>query len=268
MPTPFSLVTWNVNSVRARLDNVLTYLDEHDPDVVCLQETKVENRSFPKVPFMEMGYQVALHGTGGRAGVATLTKVEAMDVVRGFRVGEADAHPRVLSCLVAGIRIYNLYVPNGQAIGTEAFAYKLAWFARLRAELEREADGRPVLLCGDFNIAPEDADVWSVAAMRGSTHVTLEERGQLEQLRVLGLSDCFLKPDCFRERGGVSGRFTWFDYRGNAWPKRQGLRIDHVYVTRALLDRCVSLVHDYEPRGWETPSDHVPVRACFDGPPP
>ncbi|TPV97014.1 MAG: exodeoxyribonuclease III [Myxococcales bacterium FL481] len=253
----FSLVTWNVNSVRARLDNVLTYLDEHDPDVVCLQETKVEDRLFPRVPFMELGYTVSLHGTKGHAGVATLTKQAPEDVTAGFVDGPADRHPRVLSCRVHGVVIYNLYVPNGQSVGSEAYRYKLEWLERLRGELQANRAGDEVLLCGDFNIAPADADVWDVAAMQGSTHVSPPEREALARLREFGLQDCY------RRHHDESGRFTWFDYRANSWAKRHGLRIDLVLATRRLHQSCAACEHDYEPRDWDTPSDHIPVRATF-----
>lgn len=259
MGAEISLVTWNVNSVRARLDNVLTYLDEHAPDVACLQETKVEDRLFPRVPFLELGYRVSLHGTKGHAGVATLTKVDAEEVTAGFVDGPADQHPRVLSCLVHGIRVYNLYVPNGQSVGSEAYQYKLSWLERLRAELLDKRQGESVVLCGDFNIAPTDDDVWDTAAMQGSTHVSPPERDALAKLCDFGLHDCY------RRHHDEAGRYTWFDYRANAWAKRHGLRIDLVLASLDLAQRCTAAVHDYEPRDWDTPSDHVPVRVTFAG---
>lgn len=258
--TAFRLLTWNVNSVRARLDNVLAYLDEHQPEVVCLQETKVENPLFPRVPFMELGYRVALHGTKGYAGVATLVRdAEPEQVQRGFAEGEADRHPRIVACSYAGARIYNLYVPNGTALGSDAFAYKLAWLARLRAELDaRHRRDDAVILCGDFNIARDARDVWSVEAMAGGTHFTAEEHRALDELEAFGLIDCFRRHD------QEPGRFTWFDYREAAWEKRRGLRIDYVYATEPLAARCREVVHDWEPRDWDQPSDHVPVIAHFD----
>jgi exodeoxyribonuclease-3 len=261
MSDAFTLVTWNVNSIRARLDNVLTYLDEVDPDVVCLQETKVEDRLFPRVPFMEMGYSVHLNGEGGYAGVAVMTKGEASEVHRGFRHGPADKHPRILSLSVSGVRIYCLYVPNGGGTpdrAAEPFAYKLDWYARLRAELDAlHTPDESVLLCGDFNIAPDERDVWSVEAMEGGTHFTPDEHAALSGLLDFGLRDCFRKH---RDDGGD---FTWFDYRAASWERGHGLRIDHVYATTPLWERNEWVRHDREPRGWDTPSDHLPVVASF-----
>jgi len=260
MTTSFSLMTWNVNSIRARLDNVLTYLDEHAPDVACLQETKVEDRLFPRVPFMELGYRIALNGTKGYAGVATLIKDHApAEVQVGFAAGKADKHSRILACTYAGVRIYNLYVPNGTALGSEAFTYKLDWLARLRDELAANfAADDPVVLCGDFNIARDERDVWSVEAMQGGTHFTPDEHAALDALEAWGLRDCFRKFD------DAPGRFTWFDYRDASWEKKQGLRIDYVYASAPVFEGCTEVVHDWEPRGWDAPSDHVPVTASFE----
>lgn len=259
MSGPFSLMTWNVNSIRARLDNVLAYLDDHQPDVACLQETKVEDRLFPRVPFMELGYQVALNGTKGYAGVATLTKgAKPEDVQLGFAEGPADKHPRILACTYAGVRIYNLYVPNGTALGSDAFTYKLEWYARLRDELAAKFEpSAPLVLCGDFNVARDERDVWSLEAMQGGTHFTQDEHAALAALEDFGLQDCFRKHD------EEPGRFTWFDYRDAAWERKHGLRIDYVYATKPMYERCTEVVHDWEPRGWDAPSDHVPVVAKF-----
>lgn len=255
----FSLLTWNVNSIRARLDPTLTYIDEHEPDIVCLQETKVEDKVFPRVPFMELGYTVSLHGSKGYAGVATLTKSKPEEVQCSFRDGPDDESPRLLNVLVDGVRIYNLYVPNGQAVGSEAFAYKLAWLDRLRGELDAHGNpDDPILLCGDFNIAPEERDVYSAEAMRGHTHFTADEHAALKSLLDFGLADCFRKHE------STGGHFTWFDYRGAAFERGAGLRIDHVYVTPPLYERCAEVIQDLEPRGEEGASDHAPVRARFE----
>ena len=256
--SPLTLLTWNVNSVRQRLDHVLTYLSEHDADVVCLQETKVEDKLFPRVPFAELGYHVEVYGGKTHAGVATLTKERPAAVVKGFREGPEEERRRVLFTRVAGVAIYNLYVPNGTELGSDAFAYKLAWLRRLRAQLD--ADHRPdepVILCGDFNIAPDERDVYSVPAMTGKLHFTADERAALQHLLGFGLHDCYRRLHL--EPGG----FTWYDYRGASWPRREGLRIDHVYATAPLVARCQAAGPDEEPRGWEQPSDHLPLRAVF-----
>lgn len=259
MSGPFTLLTWNVNSIRARLDPTLTYIDEHEPDVVCLQETKVEDKLFPRVPFMELGYTVTMHGAKGYAGVVTLTRQEPTDVHLGFREGPEDEAPRIVSLVVDGVRIYNLYVPNGQALGSEAFAYKLAWLRRLRAELDADcrADD-PVVLCGDFNIAPDARDVVSVEAMEGHTHFSPDEHEALANLQGFGLHDCF------RKHCDEGGHFTWFDYRAASFERGDGMRIDLVLATDPLYRRCVEVVQDLGPRGWEKASDHCPVRARFE----
>lgn len=258
MTGPFTLLTWNINGVRARLDAVLTYLSEREPDIACLQETKCEDKVFPKVPFMELGYQVHTHGSKGYAGVVTLTKGKPDEVVRGFRDGDPDQHHRIVNVRVGGVRVYNLYVPNGTALGTEAFAYKLAWLARLRDELVKheEPDGE-VLLCGDFNIAPDARDLVDPASMVGRTHFTPEEHAALGSLLGFGLRDCF------RKFNDLPGQFTWFDYRAGALRRNEGMRLDHVYATAPLYERCEAVIHDLEPRKAEGASDHAPVIAKF-----
>jgi exodeoxyribonuclease-3 len=258
MTAPFTLLTWNINGIRARLDSVLTYLAEREPDIACLQETKCEDKLFPKAGFLELGYQVHHHGSKGYAGVVTLTKRKPDEVVRGFREGEVDSHCRIVNVLVGGVRVYNLYVPNGTALGTDAFAYKLAWLARLRAELLAHAQpGDDVLLCGDFNIAPDARDVVDPAALVGRTHFSPEEHAALAALLEVGLRDCFRK---FNDQ---PGQFTWFDYRAGAFRKNEGMRIDHVYASPTLFARCAEVVHDPTPRTWDGPSDHIPVLAKF-----
>jgi exodeoxyribonuclease-3 len=253
------LLTWNVNSIRARLDPVLTYLDEHPVDFACLQETKVENPLFPKVPFMELGYHVEVHGTKGLAGVATLSRAKPIEVIRGFRTGPEDRHARLLECRFGELRILNVYVPNGQSLASEAFTYKLEWLARVERQLQESCEpSEPLVICGDFNIAPDHRDVWSVEAMHGHTHFSPEEHRALAKLQEFGLRDCFRKLE---DRPGM---FTWFDYRGNAWEKREGLRIDLVLASVPLWESCRSVLQDLEPRGAEgSPSDHVPVVVEF-----
>lgn len=258
MGDPFTLLTWNINGIRARLDGVLTYLAEREPDVVCLQEIKCEEKVFPRVPFMELGYQVALNGAKGYAGVATLTKGKPDEVIKGFREPPEDSHCRILNVFVYGVRIYNLYVPNGTALGTDAFAYKLQWLERLRLELDANSRAdEPLLLCGDFNIAPDARDLVDPASMVGCTHFSAEEHAALARLTGFGLQDCF------RKFNSEAGQFTWFDYRAGAFRKNQGMRIDHVYATAPLYERCMSVEHDASPRSQESPSDHIPVLAKF-----
>lgn len=253
-----SVTTWNVNSIRARLDHVLTYLADHEPDVLCLQETKVEDRLFPRVPFMELGYQVTLSGGRALAGVATMTKNEPSEVHCGFRDGEADKHPRVLNLVVDGVRIYNLYCPNGTEVGSDAYEYKLAWFERLRAELDaHHTPQESILVVGDFNVAPDARDLWDPESFEGRLLYTDRERGALARLVDFGFTDCF------RAHNDEGGHYTWFDYRTGGLARNEGMRIDHVYATTPMAERCVEVVHDLEPRSWDSPSDHVPVTARF-----
>jgi exodeoxyribonuclease-3 len=260
MAAPWTLTTWNVNSVRARLDHVATYLAEHEPDVLLLQETKVEDKLFPRVPFLELGYVVTTHGSKGQAGVATISKSKPTDVVTGFRQGEPDRHCRVLNTLVDGVRIYNLYVPNGQDLDSEGYLYKLEWLKRLGQELRDDHSSTDsVVLAGDFNIAPADADVPDADAMRGHIHFSPAEHDALAGLLSFGLRDCF------RVGSDEAGVYSWFDYRAGAFQRGNGLRIDHVYATPPMVERVTGVVHDREPRGWDTPSDHLPVTASFAG---
>jgi len=256
---PLSIMTWNVNSIRARLDHVLTYLYDNAPDVVCLQETKVEDALFPRVPFMELGYTVHLHGGRALAGVATLTKTKPDEVRAGFATGEADRHPRILVVRVQGVRIYNLYVPNGTELGTDAFEYKLQWLRRLRAELDQTCSpSEPLVIVGDFNIAPDGRDVFDPERFVGRLLFTDEEHAALRNLLEFGLEDCF------RRHVSEGGHYTWYDYRTNGFELNEGLRIDHVYATAPMAARCLEVVHDRKPRSWEVPSDHVPVIARFE----
>ncbi len=258
MTKPFTLMSWNVNGIRARLDHVLTYLSDNEPDVVCLQETKVEDRLFPRVPFMELGYELAIHGSKGYAGVATLSKVKPSEVHCGFREPPVDKACRILNTVIDGVRIYNLYVPNGTKLGSDKFQHKLDWFGRLRAELDATAKpDEPVVMIGDFNIAPDERDVWDVDKWRGQIHFSDDEHAVLKNLLDFGLSDCF------RKHNQEPKQYTWFDYRGGALRKKEGLRIDHCYATTPMLDRCASVVHDIEPRKWKKTSDHMPIIATF-----
>jgi exodeoxyribonuclease III len=253
-----TVTTWNVNSIRARLDHVLTYLADHSPDVLCLQETKVEDRLFPRVPFMELGYEVHLHGAKALCGVATCTRRSADEVQAGFRDGERDRFPRILEVVAGGVRIYNLYCPNGTEVGSDAYAYKLEWFARLREQLDRHHDpSEDILLVGDFNVAADERDLHDPQSARGRLLFTDEERAALRKLLDFGLVDCFRQHD---DRGG---QYTWFDYRTGGFARGEGMRIDHVYATSSMARRCTAVVHDPEPRGWDTPSDHLPVTATF-----
>lgn len=253
------VATWNVNSIRSRLDHVLMWLADHEPDVLCLQETKVEDDLFPRAPFLELGYTISIHGGRALAGVATATKAKPDAVHLGFREGEADRQARVLEVVVDGVRIYNLYAPNGTQVGSEAYAYKLAWYARLRAQLD--ALHRPdehVVIVGDFNVAPDARDVYDVEYYRGRLQFTEPEHRALAELCAFGLTDCF------RAHVPETGHYTWFDYRTGGFAKNEGMRIDLVLATAPMLARCTGVRIDYGPRKWDGPSDHAPVIATFE----
>ncbi len=252
------LATWNVNSIRAREGRVRAWLAQAQPDVVCLQELKVEAAGFPTALFHELGYQVELVGQKSYNGVAIAARTPMTDVVVGLGDGVDDEQARFLAATVAGVRVVSLYVPNGQAVGSDKFAYKLAWLARLRAWLDRHADpGAPLALCGDWNIAPADVDVHDPAAWAGQLHCSVPERAALAQLAAWGLRDAFraLHPE--------ARAFSWWDYRGVSFFKDAGLRIDYHLLSAPLAARLTACTIDREARKGRDASDHAPVVATF-----
>lgn len=252
------LATWNVNSVRARLERALAWTGENLPDIVCLQETKVVDSVFPASEFKKLGYEIALHGQKTYNGVAILSREALADVARGFSDGGDDNQARFLAATTFGVRVLCAYVPNGQSVGSEKFSYKLAWLGRLRAWLDAHADKSGKLaLCGDFNVAPEPRDVHDPAAWEGQVLFTLEERAAIENVRAFGL------VDAFRKHHAEPGFFSWWDYRQLAFPMDHGLRIDHIWVTAPLANRCAACVIDRNARKGKLPSDHAPVVATF-----
>ncbi len=258
MPVAVKLVTWNVNSIRQRLERLLALLARHAPDVVCLQETKVIDADFPAEVLRAAGYASAFAGQKSYNGVAILSKLEAADIACGFRDGGDDEQARLLAATIAGVRVICAYVPNGQSVGSDKYAYKLEWLERLRKLLEREADpARPLALVGDFNVAPADADVHDPEAWRGQVLCSDAERAALARLLDWGLIDSFRKH--YPERVA----FTWWDYRELGFPKNRGLRIDHVLLTRPLVEKLEDVVIDREERKGKGASDHAPVLAVL-----
>lgn len=253
------ITTWNINSVRARLDNLAAWLGRFQPDVVCLQELKCQDEQFPRAEIEALGYHVATHGQKTYNGVGILARWPVEDVVRGMQDGVEDDHARVIAGTVQGVRVVSVYCPNGQAVGAPAYQYKLEWFDRLRRYLDtRHSPAEPLVLCGDFNVAPEDRDVHDPIAWQGSALVSDAERAALEHVRGFGL------VDTFRQHHQEAARFSWWDYRMLAFPKNQGLRIDMVYATQPLAARCTESGIDREARKGKQPSDHAPVWARFD----
>ncbi|MBA3463454.1 MAG: exodeoxyribonuclease III [Deltaproteobacteria bacterium] len=252
------LVTWNINSIRARTQRLVTWLDANRPDVVCLQETKVEDAQFPLEAIEKLGYQTAMFGQKSYNGVAILSTAPLTEVARGFGDDVPDEEARVIAATTHGVRVVCLYVPNGQDLTSDRYPYKLAWFGRLRAFLAKtSAPDHPLVVCGDMNVTADDKDVWSPDAWRDQIHCSAPERAALANVRDWGLDDVFrvLKPD-----GGV---WSWWDYRGVSFFKDQGLRIDHILTSRAMTARCTACVIDRNARKGQDASDHAPVMATF-----
>jgi exodeoxyribonuclease-3 len=268
------LATWNVNSVKARLPRLLDWLEQTRPDVLCVQETKVATDAFPAKEVAELGYETAHHGEGRWNGVALVSRAGLDDVRRGFDgdpgwAGEPGGdeglfeQPRIearaVSAICGGVRVWSVYVPNGRTPESAHYTYKLAWLDGLRTAVAADiAGGGPVVVCGDFNVAPTDADVFDPAAFIGSTHVTPPERDALAALRATGLTDVVPKP----MKG--PNPFTYWDYRAGMFHQDKGMRIDLVYASAAVADAIGDAYIDREARKGKGPSDHAPVVIDFD----
>ncbi len=252
------IATWNVNSIIARQPVVIKWLEGARPDVLCLQETKCTDEKFPRAAFEELGYRVESHGQPTYNGVAILSRKKCEDVQRGFPEVEDPAHARLIAATVGGVRVVNIYVPNGQSVGSEKFKFKLAWLRRLRAYFDEEfwADD-DVLLCGDFNVAPEERDVHDPRLWRGKILFSRREREALSLIKDWGFEDAF------RLHTEEAGHFSWWDYRAGSFRRNAGLRIDHIWTSEKLAADCTASWIDKEPRAWERPSDHTPVVAEF-----
>jgi len=252
------LATWNINSIRARNDRVFAWLEREQPDVLCLQETKVEDEGFPVDAFRKAGYEVAIHGQRSYNGVAIASRRPLEDVTRGFGDGQDDSEARVISARVAGLRVICIYVPNGQELASDKYTYKLAWFDRLRLYLERTAQPSDALVvCGDMNVTPDDRDVWSPEKWKDQIHCSAPERAALAAVLGFGL------VDLFRLHHGDAKVYSWWDYRGVAFFKDQGLRIDHVFATQPVAARCTACAIDRSARKGQDASDHAPVIATL-----
>ena len=252
------IATWNVNSLKARLGRVERWLEAFEPDVLCLQETKLADDAFAAAGFAALGYESLHHGEGRWNGVAILSRVGIEDPVAGFGDGAApDPDARIAWATCGGVRVASCYVPNGRALDHEHYRYKLAWLDRLAADLAGQCSPTDdVAVVGDFNIAPDDRDVWSPEAHQGQTHVSTAERDRLAALRDWGLSDVF------RLHHGEGGLYSWWDYRGGAFHKRQGMRIDLLLASAPLAERSRwALIDRNERKGPkdDPPSDHAPV---------
>ena len=256
------IATWNVNSIRTRLTQVVDWLQANSVDVLCLQETKVVDADFPRSPFESLGYHLYISGQKSYNGVAILSRTPVEDITIGFApvlgadaAGDLDEQKRVIAGIVGNIRIVNLYVPNGSSVGSEKYDYKLRWLKVLREYLQALLEKQPdaLCVCGDFNIALEDRDIHNPKGRENHIMASPAERQALQEVLVVGLADAFRK---FTSEGG---HFTWWDYRTRAFSRNMGWRIDHHYLTPNLYEKAISCAIDILPRKQDQPSDHAPV---------
>lgn len=251
------LATWNVNSLKVRLPHVMQWLAENPVDVLCLQETKTTDDKFPVAELEAAGYQVAFTGQKTYNGVAILSRHPMGEIAKNNPLF-SDEQQRIIAATINGMRVICAYVPNGQAVGSDKYQYKLHWLAALRDWLKQELQAHPQLaILGDYNIAPDDRDVHDPAAWQGSVLVSDAERAALQELCSLGLTDAF------RLFEQPEKTYSWWDYRQMAFRRNMGLRIDHILLSAPLAARCTECIIDKVPRKWEQPSDHTPVIATL-----
>jgi exodeoxyribonuclease-3 len=249
------LATWNINSLNVRLPHVLDWTATHQPDVLCLQETKLEDPKFPADALRDAGYEAIVHGQKTYNGVAILSRLPMSDAQSGIP-GFQDEQKRVLSATIAGVRVVCAYVPNGENLTSPKFEYKMKWMEAFRLWLKEELQRYPKLaVVGDYNVAPEAQDVHDPALWENKIHFTEPERKQLHALFEIGL------VDAFRLFEQPERSYTWWDYRMMAFRRKMGLRIDHILLSPELAKLCTSCTIDIEPRRLERPSDHAPVTA-------
>jgi exodeoxyribonuclease-3 len=256
------IATWNVNSIRTRLSQILDWINQYNPDILCLQETKVIDNSFPFEPFKDLGYSVEVYGQKSYNGVAIISKIKAQNTKKGF-YGCKDSNQnlenyldqkRLISADINGIRIINVYVPNGSSLDSDKFQYKINWLNCLASFLdEQEKKSNLICLMGDFNIAPSHLDIHDPKKYEGGIMASAIERNALDNV----LKDRLI--DSFRLFEKNSGHWSWWDYRNNAYELSKGWRIDHIYISKELSSKLKSCVIDSSPRGNLRPSDHAPV---------
>ena len=252
------IATWNINGIKARLDTAKTWLASASPDIACLQEIKCVDEAFPRLEFEELGYNIAVHGQKGFNGVALLSKLPFDEVAPGLAGDPDDVQARYLEAVVSVpsgvLRIVNIYLPNGNPFGTEKFAYKLAWMSRLKERVKGLLLlEEPMIVAGDFNVIPTPEDVYAPAAWVDDALFRPETRAHFQTLVNLGLTDAYRA--CHDE----PHRYTFWDYQAGAWQKDNGIRIDHHLLSPQAADRLAGVRIDRHVRGWERPSDHVPV---------
>lgn len=247
------IASWNVNSLKVRLEHVLQWMSTSEVDLLALQETKLNDPDFPESAFTDLGLHVVFSGQKTYNGVAVISRSNIIDIVTDLPMF-VDPQRRILAVTINGIRIINLYVPNGSAVGSEKYTYKLSWLEQVTDYIKEQLDLHPQLIVmGDFNIAPQDFDVYSPTVMHGGILVSQCERDAFSELLALGL------VDGFRELNPELQRYSWWDYRGASFKRNQGARIDHVLLSHALREKVIASDIDLEPRCWERPSDHAPI---------
>jgi len=253
------IATWNVNSVNAHLETVLTWFRDFAPDVACLQEIKCVDEKFPAEAFESLGYNVAVHGQKTYNGVALLSKTPLEDVRKGLPGDDADDHARYVEAVVSGptpVRVASIYLPNGNPIGTDKFAYKLRWMERLKRHAQDLlAYEEPLALCGDYNVIPEPADADDPPSWAGDALFQPETRAAFRSLKWLGLTDAYMEAD------GAPGGYTFWDYQAGAWRRNHGIRIDHLLLSPQAADHLTGVTIHREARAMDKPSDHVPIEA-------
>jgi exodeoxyribonuclease III len=252
------IATWNVNSINVRMPQLLAWLETADLDVACFQETKTIDDGFPTDALKAAGYDAVFMGEKAYNGVAIISRHEITDVQKNFVDDDEAAPKRMIAGTVNGVRIVNTYIPNGSELWSDKFRFKLDWLQRLRRFFDETCDANSdVLLCGDFNVAPDELDVWNVGAYEGRLHFSKPERAAIHFVKQWGFTDVFrkLNPD--------AKEFSWWDYRAGAWQKNHGLRIDHMWASAPLAAKCIACWIDKAPRALELPSDHAPVIAEF-----
>jgi len=250
------ITSWNINSLRKRQDRLFAWLDTAKPDIVCLQETKCPDEQFPVLALQSVGYHSAYHGEKSYNGVAILSKTKPRDVCLSLCDEVVDPQARVIAATVDNLRVFSIYAPNGQAVGSPAYEYKLNWYARLGGCVAQEKSA-DLVVCGDFNVAPEDVDVYNPDLWRGAIMCSDGERKAFRQLCEAGFRDTL------RLHHKEGGLFTWWDYRMLSFPKNRGLRIDMILASEALARKCTAAGIDRDARKGKEPSDHAPVWAAF-----
>jgi len=251
---PQTITSWNVNSIRARLDHVLTWLEANEPTLLCLQETKVQDADFPLELFVDAGWHVHLNGQRTYNGVALITRNDLTAITVDTGIPILDAQKRLIGCKMADIQVYNVYVPNGKTPESESFVFKEQWYKALKDYITaHHSPTEKVLICGDFNVAPADIDVFAPDEVRGQCCFHPNEQEWFENLKSWGFTDAFraLYPD--------TQAFTWWDYRAMAFRRNRGMRIDHHLASKPLMDDVTAVLLDREERKKDKPSDHIPV---------